>query len=845
MHTFVQDIRYALRQLRQAPGFALTAVLTLALGIGATTAIFTLVYQVMLRHIPVQHAEQLYKLGKDNDCCVTGGVQGNWNLYSYDLYRDLRDRTPGLEGMAAVDAASNTASIRRGGNLGEAQPLLIRFVSGNYFPLLGVQTYAGRTLSPDDDRQGAPPVAVISYAIWQTKFAADPTLLGSTLLLTGKPATVVGITSPGFVGERMSAADAAGIWIPLAQEPTFEPDRKLLTFPASNWLDLLVRIKDPTTVPNLEATIQGVLRQWISAHRETFPNGITDKQVSQQTTQLVSAAGGINTLRDSYADSLKLLQLVAAAVLLIACANLANLMLVRGMGRRQQLSIRAALGAPRLRLVRQMLVEAILLALVGGGAALLVAFAGTHAIIALALGETTTNPLSAMPSLPVLGFALALSLLTGILFGTAPAWIASRANPVEALRGANRSTRDTSSLPQRMLVIFQAALSLALLSTAGLLITSLRQLEHQDFHFSPEHRLIAFIDLHAASYTGPQLENLNRQFDQQFAQLPGVLHFAYATYSPMANNNWATDIFRPGDDAQTNNNALYSAVSSDYFATVGTKILRGRAINQDDTETSVHVAVVNQLFADKFLKGAQAIGTHFGPEPGLTSEFVVVGIADNTKYGDPNSEVRPMFFTPISQSTTYVKPRDTADEVSKHFANNIVIDYAGDQNAMAASIRGALKSINPDILVLSLKTYDAQLSSQFTQDDLVVRLTTLFGIIALLLAALGLYGVTAHNVQRRTSEIGVRMALGATRNGVLSMIVRGALTQALLGLAIGIPLSIAAGRLIQSKLYNTPAFQPLVLAVVIALLLLATCIAAIIPARRAASIEPMQALRTD
>jgi predicted permease len=844
MNTFTQDIRYALRQLRQAPGFTLTAVLTLALGIGATTAIFTLVYQVMLRSIPVQHPEQLYKIGKDNNCCVYGGIQDNWNIFNYDLYRDLRDNTPGIEGIAAVEAGNVIASVRQENKPADAQPLNIRFVSGNYFPLLGVQTYAGRVLTPEDDNQGAPPVVVLSYALWQAKFAADPSIIGSTLLLTGKPATVVGITARSFLGER-NEANSAGIWMPLAQEPTFEPERKLLTFPASNWLDLIIRVKNPATIPHLQATIQGELRQWISAHRDVFPTGITDKQIPKQTTQLVSASGGINTLKDSYAASLKLLQFVAAFVLLIACANLANLMLVRGMARRQQLSIRAALGAPRLRLVRQMLIEAIMLALVGGVAALLVAFAGTHAIIALALGSTTTNPLNATPSLPVLGFALALSLLTGILFGTAPAWIASRANPVEALRGANRSTRDASALPQRILVIFQAALSLALLSTAGLLITSLRQLEHQDFHFSPEHRLLVFTDLPAAGYAGPQLDNLYRQFDQQFAQLPGVLHFAYATYSPMANNNWGTDVFRAGDDAQTNNNASYTAVSSDYFATVGTKIVRGRAINQDDTETSVHVAVVNKLFADKFLKGAQAIGAHFGPDPSLTSEFQVVGIADNTKYGDPNSDVVPMFFTPIAQSTVFTKPRDTADEVTKHFASNIIIDYAGDQNAMATAIRRTLKNINPDIPILKLETYDAQLNSQFTQDDLVVRLTTLFGILALVLAAIGLYGVTAHNVQRRTGEIGVRMALGATRTGVLNMIVRGALVQALIGLAIGIPLSIAAGRLIRSTLYNTPAFQPLVLAVVIALLIVATFVAALIPARRAASIEPMQALRIE
>jgi predicted permease len=844
MHTLAQDIRYALRQLCSAPGFTLTAILTLSLGIGATTAIFTLVYQVMLRSIPVQHPEQLYRLGDSNDCCVTGGVQNNWNLYNYDLYRDLRDQTPGIEGMAAVQAGDVIASVRREGKSADAQPLKIRFVSGNYFPLLGVQAYAGRTLTPADDKEGAPPVVVISYALWQAEFAGDPSLVGSTLWFTGKPATIVGISSRNFFGER-NEADAAGIWLTLAQEPIFDPGQKLLTFPASDWLDLIVRLTNSSTVPHVEAALQRELRRWITAHRETFPTGITNKQILEQKTLLASAAGGINTLRDNYAHSLKLLQFVAIFVLLIACANLANLMLVRGMSRRQQLSVRAALGASRSRLVRQMLVEAILLAFVGGAAALVVGYGGTHAMIALALGDTTTNPLSASPSLPVLGFALALSVLTGILFGTAPAWIASHANPVEALRGANRSTRDTSALPQRLLVILQAALSLVLLSTAGLLITSLRQLVHQDFHFSPEHRLLLFTDLAAAGYDASQLDSLYRRFDEEFTRLPGVDHFAYATFSPMSNNNSGTGVFRPGDDAQVNNPANYTAVSSDYFATIGTRLLRGRAFNQNDTATSVHVAIVNKAFADKYFKGVPALGAPFGPDPAMTTEYEIVGIADNTKYGNPHSEVVPMFFTPISQTTRYPRPRDMSAENTRHFASNIIVDYSGEEGAVTAAVRRTLKSINPDIPVIRLDSYGVQLAGQFTQDALVVRLTTIFGVLALVLAALGLYGVTAHNVQRRTGEIGVRMALGATRSGILDMIVRRALLQVLIGLALGIPLSIAAGRLAQSTLYKTPAFQPLVLATTIALLLLATLAAALIPARRAASTEPMEALRTE
>jgi predicted permease len=313
----------------------------------------------------------------------------------------------------------------------------------------------------------------------------------------------------------------------------------------------------------------------------------------------------------------------------------------------------------------------------------------------------------------------------------------------------------------------------------------------------------------------------------------------------MANNNWGTDIFRAGDTAQTDQNASFTAVSADYFAAVGTRVLLGRPIDRHDTSTSVHVAVVNQAFVDRFLHGKPPIGEHFGENPNMTSELEIVGVVDNTKYGDPNSPVRPMFFTPTTQTTTFTDPRDASNEATKHFANNIIVNYQGDQAATAAAIRRTLKDINPDIPIFSLVPYKDQLGKQFSQEEMVVRLTTLFGILALVLAALGLYGITAYNVQRRTNEIGIRMALGATRQSVLAMIVRNALVQAGIGLALGVPLSYAAGRLIESTLYKTPAFQPAVLASVIALLVLATIAAALLPARRAASIEPMQALRTD
>jgi len=841
MNTIIQDIRYALRQLRRSPGFAVTAILTLALGIGATTAIFTLVYQVILRSIPVAHPEQLYKVGKTLNCCVMGSGQTDWSLFSTDLYRSLRDRTPGIKGMAAVQSGATTVSARRSGDNAATQPLAIRFVSGNYFSLLGVDPFAGRLLTPDDDREGAAPVAVLSEALWRTKFAADPHLVGSTMLLTGHPVTVVGITAHNFLGER-NQPDPPGLWLTLAQEPTLEHDRRLNQFPGQNWLDLLVRIPDTTHVDRVQLVLEGELRQWIAAHREV--QGLGTKQLSEQTTELVSASGGINDLRDQYAKDLKLLLLVAGFVLLIACANLANLMLVRGMGRQRELAVRSALGAPRTRLIRQMLLEALVLALLGGAAALMVAFAGTRAILALALKGTEISPLSATPSLPILGFALAVSLLTGILFGMAPALIASRSSPVEALRGANRSSGDRTALPQKFLVIFQAALSLALLSTAGLLITSLRHLEHQDFHFDPGGRLVLYTDLQAAGYTYPRLAGLYGKFDDTLAHLPGVVNFAYATYGPMTGGSWGSNVALPGGDPSSRRDAVYTVVSPAFFSAVGTSILRGRGITEHDTASSVHVAVVNQAFVEAFFKNKQIIGEHFGPNPKFPSEFEIVGVVDNTKYGNAATPTRPMFFTPMAQETAYTDLRDITNERYGHFATNLIVHYRGNESSIANSVREALRSIDPEIPVLHLSSYDDLLADNFTQEELVVRLTTLFGVLALLLAAIGLYGVTAYTVARRTGEIGIRMALGASRTGMLAMIVRSALVQAAIGLGIGIPLSLMAGRFVQHTLFQTSFFQPLVLLSVVSLLLAATLVAAIIPARRAASINPTEALRT-
>ena len=431
-----------------------------------------------------------------------------------------------------------------------------------------------------------------------------------------------------------------------------EPERKLRDYPNEHWLDLLIRVPDPKAVPAIEKSLQLQLVQWSRVHRSPG-DGFTDADLVKQTTELARAGGGINDLGRQYETSLKLLLLIAGSVLLICCANLANLMLGRAVARRQEISIRTALGAPRMRLIRKTLVESMVIALTGGAFAIVVAYAGVRAILALAMRGVDIDPLSASPSWPVLFFALAVSLLTGVLFGTAPAWIASRANPVEALRGAGRSIGNSGNLPQRILVTLQAALSVTLLSVTGLLLASLHNLEHQDFHFHPEGRLIAFVDLQAAGYRYDQLAGLYRRIDQAFTNIPGVQSFAYATYGPMADNNWGSGVAVPGADPHVQTYASYTSVSPHFFQTLDSQLLLGRFLSEQDTATSPHVAVINKAFADKFFPGKSPVGEHFGPDGSMSGEYQVVGVVDNLIFNDISEAPRPMFFTPLAQITSF------------------------------------------------------------------------------------------------------------------------------------------------------------------------------------------------
>jgi len=853
LETLVQDIRYALRHLRNAPAFTTTTILMLALGIGATTSIFTLVHAVLLKSLAVANPAELYRLGKESRCCYWGGYsqEKEFSLVSYDLYKHFRDNTKGFSELAAFSAGEPLFGVRRSGRGETSQSYPGEFVSGNYFTMFGVRAYAGRALAAEDDQPGAPPVAVMSYRLWQEKYGAEPSVIGGVFNLNDKPFTVVGITPPSFFGDTLRD-NPPDFFLPLNTEPFVLSDSDLFTIDL-NWLNLIGRIRPGAAPASIEAEMRVELKQWLRSHwgdmsaneRAKFP---------KQTLFLRPGGAGITAMREEYEHWLQILMMVSGFVLLIVCANLANLMLLRGLERRRQTSLSMALGAQAPRIVRQSLTESLLLAFLGGAAGLLIAFAGTRFILHFAfpkVGNMAGIPIQASPSLPVLLFALGVSLITGLAFGLAPAWIATRVDPIEALRGDNRSTARAGSLPRKTLVVFQAALSLVLLSASGLLTAALHRLETQDFGFNQSRRIVANIDPRLAGDRSNQLTVLYRRLHDSLSSLPGVSGVALCIYSPFGGNNWGSGILVDGHPAprpNEDNFAFWDRVTPAYFDVIGNPILRGRAISEQDTATSPHVAVINEAFARKFFKNEDPIGKHFG-QHGIRSrrEYEIVGIAKDARYLDfmLDQPIAPAFFLPESQHDFLPAPKSKEANPGSHFLHDIVIATKPGVTLSNAQIRGAIASVDPNLPVISIRSLREQVAFQFRQQRLIAQLTSFFGVLSLVLSCIGLYGVTAYNAGRRTSEIGVRMALGADRGQVIALILQGAFALIIFGLLIGLPLSLAAGRFLGHQLYGLNPYHPAVTLIAVMALALSALAASLIPALRASWISPSEALRAE
>jgi predicted permease len=846
MRVLIQDLTYGFRQLRKTPGFTVTVILTLALGIGANAAIFTLVNAVLLRDLPVTDPKTLVRIGDSDDCCVNSGYNeiGNYSLFSTESYLLFKKELPQFEELSAMEAGFEYRPLtaRREGPQAVAKSVMGEFVSGNYFRTFGLQPTAGLFFTDADDAKGAAFTAVMSYDTWAHDYASDPGIIGSTFRINTQPVTIIGIAPKGYYGDRLTS-NPPNFYLPLESMAVIS-SVPYVHDPEVAWLFVVGRVKPGVSLPAVQAKASTLLLQQFSTFK-VFTNERAKTFLGRTHVVLTPGGAGIQQLQDDAKVQLHLLTWITALVLLVACANIANLQLVRSMSRRTEMCVRTALGAQRSHIIRQLLTESVLLAGLGGIVGLAVAYAGARMLLAMAFPGAQNIPINAAPSPLVIGFAFALSLLTGILFGVAPAWIAAQAQPAEVLRSGSRTVASGASLLQRGLVVLQASLSLVLLVGAGLFAQSLNKLETSNLHLDSKNRYIIHINPQAAGYATTQLESLYRTMEAQFHAIPGIGKVGIATYTPMEDNNWSNGMQVQGEP-DPNKGASFVKGNAEYFDSVGTHVLTGRGFLPQDLSSAPSVAVINKEFVKQFFKpGENPIGHRIGSAPGPESagDFEVVGVVDDTTYTAVQWKDHAMYFVPITQRPASEKSPIITD--ISLYAGAIVIAADRPMNDMEKLAQRTLSGINPNLTIVKFQTFDQQIADRFNDNRMIAQLTSLFGGLALLLATIGLYGVTAYTVVRRTSEIGIRMALGAERTRVIGMVMRGAMTQAFLGLIVGVPIAMLCVRYIKAQLYEIASVNLSIMAVAIVVLVVAACIAGMIPARRAASINPVQALRVE
>lgn len=853
----LRDLKYGARRLRNQPGFTMITVLTLALGIGANTAIFGLIQQVMLNPLPVEHASELYSLGDDKNGCCGGGFQGDFSVYSYPLYLYLREHTTEFSDLAAFSSGDEALGVRRAGDRNGARAFRGESVSGNYFSTFGVKAYAGRLLEPTDDQPNASPVLVLSYRAWREKFGSARGLIGQTLVVKGIEMTVAGIAPPEFFGDTLRS-DPPDIYMALAVEATLHPEASLLKHWNEYWLYAIGRLRPEAQPVQVQAHVTAELQQWLRENyvadrfnSDPYLAARYTKDISKQHIVVIPASGGVAYTRENKRDALRLLMTISLLVLLLACANIASLLLARAASSRQQTAVRVALGASRSRIFQQMLTEGLLLAMIGGAAGVWMSMAATRGILLLAFRDAEFIPIRTTPSLPVLGFAFIASLITGLIFSAAPASITSQAQPVEPMRGAGRSTRDRSLLPQKWLLVVQAAVSLVLLVAAGLLTLSLRRMEQQKASgVETQGRLMAWINLPRNQFPARRLDSLYRNLQQRLAEIPGVLSSSFSNGTPVSQGMIVEPISIAGKPPvpllADGRWPAENRVGAHYFETIGTRLVRGRVIDEHDTSASQHVAVVDEAFAHFFFPNEDPIGRHFGiqtQEHG--SDYEIVGIVQNAHYPAPRIMAYPTFFLPLLQEEKYADTAEELEQFDSRYVNVVELRVAGRSEDFAAPLRRALAATDPNVVFIRARTFTHQLDRNFDQERMVARLTTLYGLLALLLASVGLYGVASYTAARRTNEIGIRMALGADRRRVMLMMMRLALTPIGWGLAMGIPIALLGAWAAASQLYGVKIYDPLTFAAAVGVLGIFAVVVGYLPARRAASIDPMQALRME
>jgi predicted permease len=812
-----QDTRHAVRALRNDPGFAAVTALSLALGIGANTAIFSLIDAVMLKTLPVSHPEELVEV-------TTGGDHG---YFSNPVWEQIRNRQDAFSGIFAYCRwAFNLAAG------GETRNVNGAYVSGQYFDTLGVRAVLGRTFTPGDDHRGCAGTAVLANSFWQREYGGRADILGKTISLDNHPFDIVGVTARGFTGTEVGAS--VDVVVPLCAEKILHGDTTLLDAdPAARWLRIIGRPKPGTQASQASARLKAlapevfratVLPKWPAQDREKWlRTGLAGR----------TAANGLSYLREEYRRALLVLMAIAGMVLLIGCANVSNLLLARGAARHREIAIRMALGSGRGRLVRQLLTESLLLSFLGGGLGVLVAVWGTNLLV-----KFLDVSLDLTPDPRVLGFTAGIATLTGLLFGLAPAWRGGRTDPIAAMKAGHRgSIGGSGSAAGKLLVLGQVVLSMVLVAGAGLFLSTFWRLAGLDPGFEADRVLLASIDLRGNGYPPERRAAVFRQILESLRALPGVRAASLSDFTPLLAARRIHELAVDGDASlsREDSQVWFNAVSDGYFATVGTPLLAGRDFNGHDTRASQAVAIVNQTMAKKYFRGSNPVGRRFriraGGTPGDPIE--IVGVVKDAKYNDLRQEIPPTAYTAWSQTQPLIP-----------FTNMEVRPAGGAPSALIAEVKGAIAKVDGSVSI-EFTTLANQVGKTLQRERLLATLAGFFGGLGLLLAVIGLYGVMSYNVARRRSEIGLRMALGAQRYQVLRMVIGEAALLIGSGIAAGLAVTLAAARLVASFLYGVAPNDPLTLSLAAAVLAAAGGLACYWPARRASRLDPMTSLREE
>jgi predicted permease len=841
LESILQDVRYGLRQLRKSPGFTCIAILSLTLGIGANTAIFTLLNAILLRPLPVESPRELLLFGDGNSSGSTMSVpDGSWKLFSYSFFHDFRQKDASFSGIAAVDCTQMATKASIAG--GAYQTTRVDLVSGSYFSVLGVSAFLGRTIGESDDSaDGAGPVAVASYSWFQRQFSGDPSALGKTIRIQAHDYTLVGVARPGFYG--YTVGQSTDLWIPLSMEKAFSrPGWQGLGQKLFQSLFLIGRLKPGVTAAQASAETNLLFKQIVRSYLGAQPPKKHLDDLAHASVELTPGGRGASYLRTTFSVPLKILMGIVALVLLIACANIANMLLARGVARTREVAMRMALGASRRRIVFQLLTESVLLSLLGAAAGIALAWNASAVLLNMATPGPNPVPLNLTPDMAVLGFTLGLTVVTALLFGTLPAFRATGLEFTPALKdGRGSSTTTTRGALARSLIVGQVALSVVLLVVAGLFVHSLIHLTDVDTGFDKHNVLVFSLDSSTANLprgTPDEIRSvrLQEQIEGRVQTIPGVQSdsFAFFTFNQGA---WSDEVLFQSIPRTPKNgeNVFFNITGNGFFSTMGIPLIAGRTFNAQDMQNSPKVAVINETMARRFFANGSAIGQRFGigENPDHPGEFEVIGVVKDAK------------FTALDEGSLMVAYLSCTQ--SPGFFGNFAVRYAAGANRqeIVSRTRRAIAEINSNILVNSVGSLEEQVDDSIATQSLIARLSSFFGIIAVFLACIGIYGLLSYSVARRTSEFGIRLALGARSHMLLWMILRECVLLLVVGLALGVPVALSSTRILKSLLYDLSPLDPTAISIAIVAVTVMTIAAAWLPARRATRINPMHALRAE